>query len=56
MSTNVAVLFNAAHHCAVLDVDKLKGFDIAFGSNSWRGDTYKPILRNHIKQFEKGSL
>ena len=53
MSTKVAVVFDAAHHCAVLDIDKLTRFDIAFGSNSWRGDTYEPILRTHIAQFEK---
>ena len=33
------------HHCAVLDVDKLALGDIAFGSNSWRGDHYEPHLR-----------
>ena len=56
MSTKVAVLFDAAHHCAVLHVDKLRKFDIGFGTNSWRGDTYEPILRKHIRQFEQGSL
>jgi hypothetical protein len=56
VSTKVAVVFDAAHHCAVLDIDKLDRFDIAFGSNSWRGDNYEAILRNHINQFKKGTL
>ena len=33
------------YHCAVLDVAKLAAGDIAFGSNSWRGDQYEPHLR-----------
>jgi hypothetical protein len=56
VSTKVAVVFDAAHHCAVLDVDKLTQFDVAFGSNSWRGDRYEPTLHTHIANFEKGNL
>lgn len=56
MSTKVAVVFDAAHHCAALDIDKLGKSDIAFGSNSWRGDTYEAILREHINQSQKGFL
>ena len=41
----VAILFEAESHCAVLDVAKLAEGDIAFGSNSWRGDNYEPHLR-----------
>jgi hypothetical protein len=41
----VAILFAEPHHCAVLDVPKLTAGDIAFGSNSWRGDQYEPTLR-----------
>jgi hypothetical protein len=48
-SRKVAVLFEAPHHCAVLDVDKLAQGDIAFGSNSWRGDHYEPQLRKAIE-------
>jgi hypothetical protein len=44
----VAILFETPHHCAVLDVDKLAQGDIAFGSNSWRGDQYEPHLRKEI--------
>ena len=47
-SRKVAILFDAAHHCAVLDVNKLAAGDIAFGSNSWRGDQYEPHLRMEI--------
>lgn len=32
-------------HCAVLDVNKLAAGDIAFMSNSWRGDLFEPMLR-----------
>ncbi len=48
-SRKVAILFEAAHHCAVLDVDKLAQGDIAFGSNSWRGDNFEESLRKAIR-------
>jgi hypothetical protein len=38
-------------HCAVLDVDKLAAGDIAFLSNSWRGDLYEPLLRTVVEQI-----
>jgi hypothetical protein len=47
-SRKVAILFDEAHYCAVLDVSKLAAGDIAFGSNSWRGDNYEPSLRRAI--------
>jgi hypothetical protein len=47
-SPKVAILFEQDGHCAVLDVDKLAQGDIAFGSNSWRGDRYEPSLRQAI--------
>ena len=47
-SRKVAILFEEPHHCAVLDVDKLAASDIAFGSNSWRGDHYETHLRKKI--------
>jgi hypothetical protein len=50
----VAVLFDQAHHCAVLDVARLATGDIAFGSNSWRGDRYEPYLRQAIQQAQGG--
>ncbi len=50
----LAVLFERAHHCAVLDVAKLAAGDIAFGSNSWRGDQYEPYLRQAIQAFHPG--
>jgi len=38
--------------CAVFQVDKLTSGDIAFGSNSWRGDRYENIIRKEaIKAF-----
>jgi hypothetical protein len=47
-SRKVAILFEPHGFCAVLDVAKLGQGDIAFGSNSWRGDDYEPALRNAI--------
>jgi hypothetical protein len=44
-SRKIAILFEAEYHCAVLDVAKLAAGDIACGSNSWRGDTFEPLLR-----------
>ena len=41
----IAILFEAEYHCAVLDIAQLAKGDIAFGSNSWRGDKYEPHLR-----------
>ena len=48
-SRKVAILFEEPHHCAVLDVDKLAAGDIAFGSNSWRGDRFEQSLRKAIR-------
>jgi hypothetical protein len=48
-SRKVAILFGEQHHCAVLDVAKLAAGDIAFMSNSWRGDQYEPHLRKAIE-------
>lgn len=47
-SRKVAILFDEQAHCAVLDVTKLAAGDIAFASNSWRGDHYEPHLRKAI--------
>jgi hypothetical protein len=48
-SRKVAILFDTTYHCAVLDVDKLAKGDIAFGSNSWRGDCFEQSLRKAIR-------
>jgi hypothetical protein len=50
----VAILFEPQSCCAVLDVDKLAAGDIAFGSNSWRGDQYEPLMRHAIKKHRQG--
>jgi hypothetical protein len=44
----LAIVFEGAYHCAVFDLGKLVAGDIAFGSNSWRGDEYEPLLRKAI--------
>jgi hypothetical protein len=41
----VGILFEAPHHCAVLDVAKLAAGNIAFGFNSYRGDVFEDTLR-----------
>ncbi len=48
-SRKIAILFEQEGHCAVLDVDKLVAGDIAFGSNSWRGDRFEQPLRKAIR-------
>ena len=48
-SRKLAILFEEKGHCAVLDEVKLFEGDIAFGSNSWRGDAYEPHLREAIR-------
>ena len=50
-SSKLAIVFDEAHHCAVLDTAKLAAGDIAFGSNSWRGDVYEPQLRAAINRL-----
>lgn len=52
-SRKVGIVFDQAHHCAVLDVARLAAGDIAFGSNSWRGDAYEPHLRDAIRLISK---
>jgi hypothetical protein len=46
----LGILFDAKHHCAVLDREKLAARDIAFGSNSWRGDEYESWLRKEVEK------
>jgi len=50
-SRKLAILFDAPDHCAVLDIAKLSGGDIAFGSNSYRGDCYEPDLRRALAKL-----
>ena len=49
-SRKLAILFEQPGHCAILDIAKLAAGDIAFGSNSWRGDKFEPLLRTAINQ------
>lgn len=44
----VGFVFDQQSHVAVFNLDKLAAGDIAFGSNSWRGDRYEPHLRRAI--------
>jgi hypothetical protein len=54
-SRKVAVLFDEPYHCAVLDMAKLAAGDIAFASNSFRGDNYEPHLRKALANPPKVS-
>ena len=54
-SKKVAILFDAEGHCAVLDMAKLAEGDIAFGSNSYRGDCYEPDLRRTLARLNPES-
>jgi len=45
----VGILFEAPHHCAVLDVAKLAAGSIGFGFNSYRGDVFEDHLRTAIR-------
>jgi hypothetical protein len=47
-SNMLAIVFDEPYHVAVVDVDKLAKGDIAFASNSWRGDVFEPHLRRGI--------
>jgi hypothetical protein len=47
-SRKLGIVFDAPNHCAVLDLTKLAEGDIAFGSNSYRGDRFEPPLRRVI--------
>ena len=49
----VGIVFGERSHVAVFNLDKLANGDIAFGSNSWRGDQYEPSLRRAIVQFDQ---
>lgn len=48
----VGIVFEQEYHVAVLNIDKLAQGDIAFGSNSWRGDRYEPHLRKAIANWQ----
>jgi hypothetical protein len=47
--TKVGILFDDPGYCAILDVTMLAAGDIAFTSNSWRGDEFEPSLRRAVE-------
>ena len=49
----LAVVFDSLHHVAVLDVAGLAAGDIAFGSNSWRGDVFEVGLRRAVRRHTR---
>jgi hypothetical protein len=52
-SRMIGIVFERESYCAVFDIAKLAAGDIAFGSNSWRGDKYEEALRTCIKSHRK---
>jgi hypothetical protein len=46
----LGIVLDEPHHVAVLNIDKLFLGDIAFGTNSWRGDRYEPVLRQAVRK------
>lgn len=47
--TKLVIMFKERGYTAVLSLDKLiQNEDIAFGSNSWRGDHYEAELRDQM--------
>lgn len=44
----IGIIFKEPHHCAVLDIAKLAEGKIAFGINSYRGDTFEATLRSYL--------
>ncbi len=51
-----ATVFEEQGNCAVVNVGKLASGDIAFASNSFRGDNFEPELREAIAQWEAGRM
>lgn len=49
----IAVVFPESGSCAVFNLDGLALGNIAFGSNSFRGDVYEPELRKQIEKFNQ---
>ncbi|MBX9623994.1 MAG: hypothetical protein K2X82_09315 [Gemmataceae bacterium] len=49
----LGVVFDAGHHVAVFNLDKLALGNVAFGVNSWRGDRYEPHLRRAIATWQQ---
>jgi hypothetical protein len=54
-SVKIGIVFDAPCHTAVLDINKLVECDVEFGSNSWRGDAYEPLLRRAMAQRQADS-
>ncbi len=52
----VGIVFDRESYCAVFGIEKLAAGDIAFGSNSWRGDCYEVQLRKSIESHRKATL
>jgi hypothetical protein len=51
----LVIMFAERYHTAVLSLDKLiQNEDIAFGSNSYRGDRFDDELRPELWQGEEG--
>ena len=52
----LATLFDERGACAVLEVDKAAGGNVAHDTNGWRGDVFEPLLRHAISTGRKTAL
>lgn len=51
----LGIVFAEEGQVAVLQLDRLTAGDIAFGSNSWRGDVYEPEFRRAINSVDRSA-
>ena len=49
----VGILFEGRGQVAVFDLGLLAAGDVAFGSNSWRGDEFEKPLRDALRDQEE---
>jgi hypothetical protein len=50
----VATVFAEAGQCAVLDIEATTQGNIAFAQgNSWRGDEFEAVVRQHIAHYDE---
>ncbi len=48
----LATVFPAKGHVSVISLDLISSAGVAFGLNSWRGDTFERSLRRAIKKHD----
>lgn len=48
----LATVFARRGQVSVISLDRIADVGVAFGCNSWRGDTFEDVLREEISCFE----